>query len=266
MARNVGFLPEMYYFCGVKLNRMTITDHIVYFAALQRGHFRRKDLSAWLDEKSIPVGSGLQTQLDRLVASGRLVKSGWGEYQLSENTKPRLQLTLKPETKEMAQYLKKRYPLADFCIWDAASVIPFMLHVPNIKMIIVDVERLLGQSFPDAIREKYPNMIVLPNPTREEFIKFGSTKDTIILHTLTTEAPIDTFEGQPVPTAEKMLVDIVLNPEFEFLQGSELTRIYQEAFTDFDISRSRLLRYARRRYCEEKIQHILNRINPQSHD
>ena len=42
----------------------------------------------------------------------------------------------------MAQYLKKRYPLADFCIWDAASVIPFMLHVPNIKMIIIDVERL----------------------------------------------------------------------------------------------------------------------------
>ena len=166
----------------------------------------------------------------------------------------------------MAQYLKQRYPLAGFCIWDAASVIPFMLHVPNIKMIIVDVERLLEQSFPDAIREKYPNMIVLPNPTKEEFIKFGSTKDTIILHTLTTEAPIDTFERLPVPTAEKLLVDIVLNPEFEFLQGSELTRIYQEAFSDYNISRSRLIRYARRRYCEEKIQSILDRINPQNND
>lgn len=84
----------------------------------------------------------------------------------------------------------------------------------------------------------------------------------IILHTLTTEAPIDTFEELPVPTAEKMLVDIFLNPEFEFLQGSELTRIYQEVFSDFDISRSRLLRYARRRYCEEKIQHLIDRITP----
>jgi len=54
---------------------------------------------------------------------------------------------------EMAQYLKKRYPLADFCIWDAASVIPFMLHVPNIKMIIVDVERLLRLII-QIIREK----------------------------------------------------------------------------------------------------------------
>ena len=252
----------MYYFCAVEQIRMTITDHIVYYAALQRGPFRRKDLSTWLGENRITVGSGLQTQLDRLVASGRLIKTGWGEYRLSDSAKPRLQLALKPETKELAQYLKKRYPLADFCIWDAASVIPFMLHVPNIKMVIVDVERLLEQSFPDAIREKYPNMMVLPNPTKEEFIKFGSTRDCIILHTLTTEAPIDTFEELPVPTAEKMLVDIFLNPEFEFLQGSELTRIYQEVFSDFDISRSRLLRYARRRYCEEKIQHLIDRITP----
>ena len=245
---------------------MTTTDYIVQYAARQRGAFRRKDLATWLESIGTPVGAGLQTQLERLVSSGRLVKSGWGEYKLSAHAKPRLQLTLKSETKEMAQYLKKRYPLADFCIWDAASVIPFMLHVPNIRMIIVDVERLLGQSFPDAIREKYPNRIVLPNPTREEFIKFGSTKDTIILHTLTTEAPLDTFEGLPVPTAEKLLVDIVINPEFEFLQGSELTRIYQEAFSDFSISRSKLIRYARRRYCEEKILHFLNRINPQNHD
>lgn len=245
---------------------MTISDHIVYYAVLQQGPFRRKDLSAWLDDKNIPVRSGLQTQLNRLVSSGRLVKTGWGEYQLSENAKPRLHLTLKPETREMTEYLKNRYPLADFCVWDASSVIPFMLHVPNIKMVIVDVERLLERSFPDSIREKYPNMMVMPNPTKEEFFKFGNTRDCIVLHTLTTEAPIDTFEGLPVPTAEKMLVDIVLNPEFEFLQGSELTRIYQEVFSDFDISRSRLLRYARRRYCEEKIQHLLDRINQQNHD
>lgn len=242
------------------------TDYIVQYAAQQQSPFRKKNLATWLESIGASVSTGLQTQLERLVSSGRLVRSGWGEYQLSDNAKQRLQLTLKPETKEMAQYLKKRYPLADFCIWDAASVIPFMLHVPNIKMIIVDVERMLEQSFPDAIREKYPNIFVLPNPTREEFIKFGSTNDTIVLHALTTEAPLDTFEGLPVPTAEKLLVDIVINPEFEFLQGSELTRIYQEVFSDFSISRSKLIRYARRRYCEEKIQHILNRINPQNHD
>lgn len=245
---------------------MTTSDYIIQYALRQRGTFHKKDLAEWLDGIGIPPSPGIHTQLDRLVASGRLDKVGRGIYQIKEGVKPRLQLTLKPDTKDLAQYLKKRYPLADFCIWDAASVIPFMLHVPNIKMVIVDVERLLEQSFPDAIREKCPELMVLPTPTKEEFFKFGNTRDCLVLHTLTTEAPVDSFEGLPVPSAEKMLVDIVLNPEFDFLQGSELTRVYKEAFLEYDISRGRLLRYARRRYCEDKIQQILDRIDSQNDD
>jgi hypothetical protein len=245
---------------------MTITDHIVQYAAQRRGVFRKKDLSAWFDSMGIPVGKGLQTQLNRLVASNRLTKTGWGEYQIGANTKPRLQLTLKPGTEEVGLYLQNRYPLAEFCIWDAASVIPFMLHVPNIKMTIIDVERILEQSFPDALREEFPNTIILPNPTQDEFFKFGNAQSCIVLHTLTTEAPLDSFKGINVPTAEKMLVDITLNPEFEFLHGSELPHIYREVFSDFNISRNKLLRYARRRYCEKNIQHLLDRITIQDYD
>ena len=73
----------MYYFCSVNQRMMTTTDFIVLYAARQRGPFRRKDLAAWLESMGAPVGSGLQTQLERLVASGKLVKSGWGEYQLN---------------------------------------------------------------------------------------------------------------------------------------------------------------------------------------
>ena len=88
----------------------------------------------------------------------------------------------------------------------------------------------------------------------------------IVLHTLTTESPLDSFEGIPVPQMEKMLVDIVLNPEFDFLQGSELSRIYREAFTAYDISRPRLLRYAQRRGCLDKIQQLIDRTKSTNHD
>ena len=175
-------------------------------------------------------------------------------------------LTLKAETAELARRLKTKYPLADFCIWEAACIVPFMLHVPNINFTIVDVEPVMKDSFPDAIRENCPGKIVLPYPTKDEFIKFGGTGDCIILHSLTTESPLDTYEGLSVASAEKMLVDIVLNPEFEFLQGGELAHIYQEAFSDFDISRSKLLRYARRRYCQEKILNLLARTTSQNYD
>ena len=245
---------------------MTTTERIIQYATLQRGPFQKKDLAAWLAGKTGSAGTSLQKQLERLVATGHLSKVGWGSYQLSAEAKPRYFLTLKPETLEMGAYLRQRYPLADFCIWDASSVIPFMLHVPNIRMTIIDVERLLEQSFPDAIREQYPGQLLLPNPTREEFIKFGRATDCIVLHTLTTESPLDRYEGLPVPQAEKMLVDIVLNPEFDFLQGSELSRIYRQALADYDISHSRLLRYARRRGCEDRIQKLIDRTSQPYHD
>ena len=248
------------------MRTMTTTERIIQYATMQQGPFQKKDLAAWLSASGELSLTSLQKQLERLVAAGWLSKAGWGSYQLNAEARPRYYLTLKPETQEIGAYLKERYPLADFCIWDASSVIPFMLHVPNIRMTIVDVERLLEQSFPDALREKYPGLLILPNPTQEEFFKFGRTSDCIVLHPLTTESPLDNFEGLPVPQAEKMLVDIVLNPEFDFLRGSELSRIYQEAFADYDISRSRLLRYARRRGCEEKIQQLINRTTAPDYD
>ena len=245
---------------------MTTTERIIQYATLQQGPFKKKDLDAWLSNTSEAAATSLQKQLERLVAAGRLTKAGWGLYQLSTAAKPRYFLTLKPQTREMGVYLRLRYPLADFCIWDSSSVIPFMLHVPNINMVIVDVERYLEGSFPDALREKYPSLPVLPNPSREEFLKFGNTSGCIVLHTLTTESPLDSFEGIPVPQMEKMLVDIVLNPEFDFLQGSELSRVYREAFSSYDISRPRLLRYAQRRGCLDKIQQLIDRSTNTNYD
>ena len=245
---------------------MTTTERIIQYATLQQGPFKKKDLAAWLYNTSGSADTSLQKQLERLVAAGRLTKAGWGSYQLNTELKSRYFLTLKPETRELGAYLRQRYPLADFCIWDASSVIPFMLHVPNINMVIVDVERYLEGSFPDAIREMNVGVPVLPCPTREEFFKFGSTSGCIVLHTLTTESPLDSFDGIPVPQVGKMLVDIVLNPEFDFLHGSELSRVYREAFTTYDISRPRLLRYAQRRGCLERIQQLIDRTTNTQHD
>lgn len=245
---------------------MTTTERIIQYAEQRQGPFKRKDLAAWLSHTEPASCSSLQKQLERLVIAEQLSKNGWGTYEINNTVKQRYSITPKPETKAVGEYLKQRYPLADFCIWDASCVIPFMLHVPNIRMIIVDVERLLEQSFPDALREKYPGMLVLPNPTKEEFFKFGSTTDCIVLHRLTTESPIETREGIPVPLTEKMLVDIVLNPEFDFLNGSELNHVYDEAFSEYNISASRMLRYARRRGCSDKIRNLIDHANTTNND
>ncbi len=103
------------------------------------------------------------------MATGRLVKIGWGEYAIPEGTKPRFLVRPREEALGIGRALKERYPLVDFCIWDSFCVVPFMLHVPNVNITVVDVERDLESTFFDALKEMYPGHSVLPHPTKEEF-------------------------------------------------------------------------------------------------
>ena len=61
--------------------------------------------------------------------------------------------------------------------------------------------------------------------------------------------------------AEKVLVDIAINPEFDYLQGSEVFTIFEHAFRSCSISRPSLLRYARRRGSTGIIRKKLFTIN-----
>ena len=86
-------------------------------------------------------------------------------------------------------------------------------------------------------------------------------KDSIVIHPLYTESPLESFAGLRVPMAEKVMVDIAVNPEFDYLQGSEVFTIYENAFRSCSVSRSALLRYARRRRSLDTIQKILSNID-----
>jgi len=237
---------------------MTVTDHIISFASRQEGSFKRKDLVNYLEKEGILNESSLSMQLDRLVSTGKLQKVGWGEYSLAPSIKPTFQVVLTAETLEIGHKLKNRYPFAEFCIWEAAAVIPFMLHVPNVQMVIVDAERFLEQTFFDALKEMYPQYAVLPDPSKDEYYKYGSGKPCIIVHPLITEAPVGIFDDLSVPHAEKLLVDIITNPEFDFAEGRDLHYIYSNIVKNYSISHRRLLRYARRRSCEDKVVELLN--------
>ncbi len=245
---------------------MAITENIISFAAQQGGSFKKKDLLEALRSDAVVNDASLSAILGRMVATGRLVKTGWGEYALPEGIKSRFLVRPREEALGIGRALKERYPLVDFCIWDSFCVVQFMLHVPNVNITVVDVERDLESTFFDALKEMYPGHSVLPHPTKEEFYIYGDGKDSIVIHPLYTESPLESFAGLRVPAAEKVLVDIAVNPEFDYLQGSEVFTVYENAFRSCSVSRSALLRYARRRGCILAIQRILSNIDLPDHD
>ena len=261
LAQTICFVPFLLYFCGGKSSVMPITENIIAFAAERGGSFSRKELLEALRSDSVINDASLSAILWRMVATGRLLKTGWGEYALPDGVRPPFLVRPREEAMDIGRALKERYPLVDFCVWDSFCMVPFMLHVPNVNITVVDVERDMESTFFDALKEMYPQHSVLPHPTKEEFFTYGDGRDSIVIHPLYSESPLDSFGGLHIPAAEKVLVDIAVNPEFDYLQGSEVFTIYENIFRIHAVSRSAMLRYARRRGSMDAITKILSNID-----
>jgi len=82
-----------------------------------------------------------------------------------------------------------------------------------------------------------------------------------IVKNLVSEAPLQHISGVPMPTLEKLLVDILRDVDFFYLQDSESERIIENAFNLYAINRSRLFRYAGRRKVKEELSTILENLN-----
>ena len=80
---------------------------------------------------------------------------------------------------------------------------------------------------------------------------------------LVSEAPLQEVSGIPMPTLEKLMVDILRDSDFFYLQGSESEHIIENAFRMYSVNRSRLFRYSNRRKVKDELLSILNNLNLQ---
>ena len=87
-------------------------------------------------------------------------------------------------------------------------------------------------------------------------------KEPWIVKPLVSESPLQEVNGMPTVSIEKMLVDIFCDPViFSAQQGSEMDRIFKEAFEKYTVSESKMLRYASRRRKKNELNIYLNEIS-----
>ena len=84
------------------------------------------------------------------------------------------------------------------------------------------------------------------------------SKRNVFVKNLVSEAPLQKIDGIPVSTLEKILVDIYCDKGFSYMQDSEYMRIAENAITLFNINKTKLLRYAKRRGAKEELEEIYN--------
>jgi len=227
---------------------MNISTEIIRFATGQQS-FSRKELLNTLSDLS---EKSLSQQLYRLLKARRLERVCQGSYRL-----PASLFAVSEEIKRLNEILKKQFPFANFCFWSSDVLLPFMHHIPNLNFIFIDVENDVAESVFNFLKNKKKKPIYF-RPNKEEFNRYITGIEAIIVRQLVSESPLQTQGNLFVPTLEKVLVDIAGDAEFDFMQGVEITYFYRNVMECHEINKRKLLRYASRRGRREEVEQLYN--------
>jgi hypothetical protein len=191
-----------------------------------------------------------------LVQSGVLTRIGRGRFAIGENRIYTPEISNK--IKSVHSKLKKDYPYLSLCIWNTSSFNEFMIHQPGRFYILVEVDKDATQSVFYFLKENKYSVFI--DPTKDLIEKYlPDEKETIIVKSLVSEAPLQTINRINLPTIEKMLVDIFCDDViFAAQQGSEMRTIFQEALKRYTVNESRMMRYADRRRKKERFREYLS--------
>lgn len=204
----------------------------------------------------------LSTQLKRMVVANELRKIDRGYFVISEGAKSQFYPFYNEEMKKIAGIVRSAYPFLEICVWNLDDIKRLSHYATNRDVIYVEVDRDAVEGVFGLLSESFPDRRVFVNPSENEYNYYINGNPAIVVKPLRTEAPCTKDnEGILHPTIEKIMVDIVSDADFTPWQDYESVRLFDTIFTLFDISSSKLMRYARRRSKSDKIKEIISEIN-----
>ena len=164
----------------------------------------------------------------------------------------------------LSWYLFKQanFPFARFCVYQGEIIAPLQHHLSSNSVIYVETERDSAETVFNFLKNEGREAYLRPD--KEMIYRYvDMDRRAFFVKNLVSEAPLQKVSDVPMPTLEKLLVDILRDSDFFYLQGSESEHIIENAFNLYAVNRSRLFRYAGRRKVKEELSSILNNLNIQ---
>ena len=200
----------------------------------------------------------LSWHLSNLCKLGKLRRIGRGLY--STQIKTAYHVKASKKVRSLYHSLHKDFPFADFCLYDGSLLTPLLHDLSPNSTIYIETNRDVTESVFNRLSQKYQGRLFLA-PTKEMTSKYiDLSQENIIIKPLITESPLTEDNGVPMPTLEKMLVDTRVDADFFYLHGYENMEMLRTAISQYDVNRTRLLRYADRRNEKENIIKDLKEI------
>lgn len=233
-------------------------EYILSYAHNRGGGFHVKCLLTHLPQSGKNItNSSIYWYLGQLVKAGKLVRVGRGRYSIATKQV----FSISPDLSIVALYseLRRNYPFASFCIYRGSVIAPLQHHLAPNNIIYIETEKEATDAVFNYLQEK--GYVVYIKPDREFIYRYVDlSKEAIFVKTLVSESPLQTINEIPMPTLEKLLVDINTDGDFFYLQEAESHYILENAVNLYTINENRLFRYARRRGIGKRIENELRHL------
>ena len=189
---------------------MTTKEIIRYYAGRQSDQkFSRKGLLAWLQEMGLSndrTDAAISLTLNRMLQGGELMKESWGTYSLTSRKKCFFVPVPSEEIRGISQLLNAEFPYTAKCVWNPEIVVPFMQHIPNLQVLIVEIERIAMEPAFNLLQGKESSRRVVFHPTSEDYAHYVSGFPSIIVKPLVSQSPLIDFGDISMPSLEKVMV------------------------------------------------------------
>ena len=220
-------------------------------------YFQVEDLFAFYQVFEPTIAkSTVNWRIYSLVKADVINRIGRGKYKCGNENAFTPQISQK--ALKINNFMKINFPYLNYIIWHISEINSVSQHLINRDTYYVEVERDAVDAVSEQLREKFK--YVLRGKSNED-VYFGES--VIVVRSLVTGSPTQLASNVPTTTIEKLLVDLFCDKEFEFLQGYELTHIFNNAFSKYTINVDKLLRYASRKAKRDQLCEFIKTIKRQ---
>lgn len=202
---------------------------------------------------SVPASSAsIYRKINELIAAGTIVRTDRNTYTFGNESLKSYTFEYSELAKSVASMIETNYTDVNFTVFETRQFNEFMNLQIGKNTVLVSVESGLENYIFQDLSEKYPGKVLL-KPTKEIMWTYLQ-ENSIIINKLPTEAPKSASEKwMTVP--EKFLVDLAADKILKALiTPSQIEYIYEGYLNHYQIDIKKMLRYARRRTCEDTLK------------
>ena len=237
---------------------MNTAETILKYAEC-RSRFFLSELSEYLRDKETISDAGILWHIKRLIRDNKLSRIARGQYGVS--AKKEFIPTLTDNVKKIFESVHNEFPLIDICVYSGVDISALQHHISSNKAAYIEVAKEATEAVFHWLADQ--GLKAYHRPSEElmtEYVNLSS--DCVIVKPLVTESPLIKVKGVLMPSLEKTLVDINVDPDFFYLQDGETYYIMEQAQSLYNINESKMLRYASRRGMRQNMIDLLNYKEP----